>query len=146
MAGSVTVTVACKLPHGLILRLYDMVDFDEPAAGGGYRTIKRAQPRPGQVVIKGYLSRYRGASIQPLAESSSYALTHGVDKDFFDRWLVDNKDNPAVVNKLIFASDKPETVQGIAREHAKVRTGLEPINPSRLPRGIETATKKEAAA
>ena len=33
-----TVTVACKLP-----RLHEMVEMNEPTAGGGFRKVKRAQ-------------------------------------------------------------------------------------------------------
>lgn len=137
-----TVTVACKLPHGLILRLFDMVDADEAAAGGGYRTIKRPQPRPGVVEIRGYLTKHRGATIQPPAESSSYAFTEGVDKDFFDEWMKQNKDHPAVVNKLIFGSEKADTVKGQMRDHKDARSGLEPLDPNRLPRGIKTYDKE----
>lgn len=138
-----TVVVACKLPHGLVLRLYDMVDFDEPAAGGGYRTVKRARPRPEQFVLRGYLTKYRGSKLQPIAETSSFAYTEGVGKEFFDEWLKQNRDNPVVVNGLIFSAEKPEAVRGFAKEHAKLRNGLEPIDPARLPRNVQTADEQK---
>jgi hypothetical protein len=66
------VTIACKLPNGLVLRL--------SAAG------RRTGPR---YVVKG--------------SEGGYALTEGIPKDFWERWLRQNKDAPCVVKKLVFA-------------------------------------------
>jgi len=141
-----TITVACKLPHGLVLRLFDQVDQDEQTPGGGTRTVKRAQVRPGQIVIRGYLTKHKGVTVQPVAEGSSYAYTENVDKDAFDLWMKQNADNPVVVNKLIFGAEKADMIRGFVREFAAVRNGLEPIDPSRVPKGIKTADEQPKIA
>lgn len=138
-----TVTVACKLPHGLILRLFEMVDHDEAQPGGGYKTIKRARPRGEEIRIKGYQEPNR--NVPPPAMDGSYALTHGVDKDFFDEWMKQNADHPAVKNKLIFASEKTENVRAQVRENEGRRSGFEPIDPDKLPRGLKTYSRDTVA-
>ncbi|NTI80447.1 hypothetical protein [Rhizobium rhizogenes] len=139
-----TVSVACKLPHGLELRVFDTIDSVESNAMGEIRAVKKAQPRGQAVTIRGYLEKQRPD--QPMAaRGSSYAITHGVDKEFFDAWLSQNKDHDAVRNKLIFASEKQDTVRGMTNEFKSTRSGLEPVDPNNLPRGIQTANKQEAA-
>jgi hypothetical protein len=129
MAASETVTVACKLPNGLILRNFAMEDADEPVLGGGTRVVKRAKQLPGQVVIKGNAVPF---GVVPQHQiSSGFALTDGVDKAFWDKWIKDNQDLDAVRNGLIYASPKRDFVEGIARENAKKRSGLEPMNPDK---------------
>lgn len=142
MTGTQKITVACKLPHGLELRLFKMVDMSEPTQGG-YRTIARAEPLPNTITIKGYLEKYR-IDLPPAARGAEYALTHGVDKEFFDEWLKQNADHDVVKNKLIFASEKADTVTSMVKENASRRNGLEPINPANLPKGIQTAAKAAA--
>lgn len=139
-----TVTVACKLPHGLVLRLYTMIEVSEPTAGGSFRKAKRAQVIGEQVVVKGYITRFdRRKDPAPAAQGSSYALTHGVNADFFNKWLEQNADLDAVKNNLIWAHSV-DMVEGFVKEHEKQKSGLEPIDPENLPRGIQ-AFKKEAA-
>lgn len=141
--ASNTVTVACKLPHGLRLRLHDMVDVSEAMAGGGSRKVQRAQVRGESVLIKGYLEKY-DPKLPPAARGSSFALTHGVDKDFWDAWVKQNSTLDAVKNGLIFASDKADTVEAMVREGRDLRSGLEPVDPSNLPKGIATYSREAA--
>lgn len=130
---SAKVTVACKHPHGLVLRLFAMHEVDEPQPGGGTRTVKRASLRHdiAPVQIRGYLEKYP-LSLPPAAKHSEYALTHGVDKEFFDAWMAQNADHPMVVNNLIFAHESAETVSAVARELSGTICGLEPIDPAKL--------------
>lgn len=140
-----TVTVACKLPHGLVLRLHEMVDQNEPTAGGGFRKVKRAQVIGQPVVLKGYLRRFdRRKEPGPMAQESSYALTPGVDAEFFKKWLAQNQDLDAVKNNLVWAHTETDMVEGFIKEHEAQKSGLEPIDPNNLPRGIQTF-KQEAA-
>lgn len=138
-----TVTVACKMPHGLVLRLFDMVDSNEAVAGGGFKVVKRAQPRPEVVVLNGYLTQHKGSVVPIASPMSSYALTHGVDRDFFERWLQENQELDAVKNGLVLAH-KSDTA-GVARERKDTVCGLEPINPANLKGKIKTYNAKEDA-
>lgn len=138
-----TVSVACKLPHGLVLRLFDMVDENEAQAGGGYKTVKKARPRQNTVTIKGYLAEQKASSVQLPAIGSSFAITHGVDKDFFEAWLKQNEDLDAVRNHLVFAGEKNDTVRGLVNDHKDQRCGLEPIDPSKLKGRVTTGDEQK---
>ena len=135
MAG--TVPVACKAPHGYRLQLHDMVDHDEPVMGGGFRQVKRAVQIGERVRINGAAHPVDKAPLHQLIGGT--ALTHGVDADWWASWLKQNADTDMVKNRVIYAADKPSYVEGKAKELIKDRSGLEPIDPNRLPRGIEKA-------
>ena len=67
------------------------------------------------------------------------ALTFGVDKDFFEKWLSENRDTAMVQNNLIYAADKTETVKAKAKEFKAVDSGLGPLVPDndrRMPKKI----------
>ena len=135
MAG--TVSVACKLPHGLQLRVFDMITTSEPVMGGGMRDVKTARQVGEPVIIKGNAHPQNEA---PRAEiSSGYAITHGVDKDFWDLWVTQNASHEAVRNGLIFAHEKVGNTAAEAREKVEVRSNLERLDPTKLPRGLESA-------
>lgn len=142
-----SVTVACKLPHGLILRLFKQIDIRVPVLGGGFQNEKRAQQIGESVTIKG------NASPQGLSPEhkvvGGYGLTSGVDAEFFREWLKQNEDSDAVRNGLIFANEKAEHVTGQAKEQRALRSGLERIDVSkgtkdpRMLKGIKKFEGKE---
>lgn len=130
--SSDTVTVALKYPHGLQLRLFNMVEVQEAQQGGGTRTVMRAQPRgDARVQLKGYLEKY-DVALPPAARSSSFALTHGVSRAFMEEWLKQNADHDLVKNGLLFIQGSSESARAQAREHAEIKCGLEPVDPSKL--------------
>lgn len=135
-----TVTVACKLPHGLILRLFDRVKFPEPQPGGGTKDVEMSQPRPQKVVLRGYLEKY-DPGLAPAAKGSAYGFTHGVDADFMNEWLKQNSDLDAVVNGLILVHSKD--TEGNAKERKDTKSGLEPIDPKKLKGRVETADEQK---
>lgn len=133
--GSVHVTVACKLPHGLRLQLYKMVPHEEPVLGGGTRQTTIAEATGDPVVLNGYLKPMGSErDTRIIGGAVGFALTHGIPRDFFEEWLRQNKDMPAVRAGLIFASDKAETVERRAKASQKMVNGLEPIDPNKPPR------------
>lgn len=121
------VTVACKIPNGLILRLFKMEDAQEPMFGGGFRKVKRAA-QVGQTVTINGPALPKGA--RAIFAPGGYALTPNVPKDFFEQWLKQNHDHEAVVRKLIFAQVAHDDVAAEAEEHSKVKSGLEPLDPT----------------
>ena len=133
------VVVGAKLPHGLIMRIFDMVDGQDPQPGGGVRDIKRAQPRDETVTIKGYLRPYSGDEPPPPAITSQWAFTENLDRDFIVRWFKENHDHDMVRNQIIFFANNLESARARARELEAMRNGLEPIDRDRLPKGIQTA-------
>lgn len=137
-----TVTVACKLPHGLVLRAFNMVEKAEPVMGGGSRDVKKAEQLPGEFVIAGNSFPENGA---PRARMEfGFALTPGCPKELWDRWHADNKDSPMVKNGLVFAYEKAGDTVAEARDNESVRSGFERLDPAKLPRGIQKAERVAA--
>lgn len=124
-----TVTVACKLPNGLLLRVFQMVDSNEPVMGGGWRDVKRAEPFGEQVHIKGYALP---ANMQGIGlHVGGYALTPNVDADFWELWLNQNRDADYVRNGLIFAHEKKADAIAESKEKAQVWDGMGPLIPTK---------------
>jgi hypothetical protein len=136
------VVVACKLPHGLRMRLFKMTPVQE-ASPGGTITVKRAEAYGASLVVKGYLQPNTGALVSPSA-LASWAFTENVDKDFMAEWLKQNQGHDAVTSGLIFCAATMAEAQAEARSRAKIKGGSEPLDPANLPRGIETANPKAA--
>ena len=99
------ITVACKLPHGLEIRVGDKTQ-----------------------VLKGTNSSL---------VIGGHGITEGIDKDFFDGWLAANKDAAAVINGLIFAHGKTESVKAEAAEKTGNKNGFEGLNPATPLPGVE---------
>lgn len=161
------VTVACKLPAGIEMRLFDMVKVRQPLMGGGFREVDEARVRAsaGSVFIRGNAvphnrtPRYRIVAPGGALFTDGFALTANVSKDFFDEWMSQNKDSDLVRNGLIFAHDKADSAAAMAKERIKERSGLEPMlqekdprapRPMRLPggsiSGIESNSSGEEEA
>ena len=97
-----TVTVGCKLPHGLVLEL----------ANGS------------EIALNGTNVNAKGRDFYvPPAE---YGETE-VDAALFEQWLKDHKDAPYVKNGFVFAAAKPADLKAKAKDGAK-KTGLEPMS------------------
>jgi hypothetical protein len=140
--------VACKLPHGVILRIFDFEEFDEPMRDGTTRRSTRARPIPDlQFTVRG---TWLGSAGQAYNERNGavaellpggYALTMGCPKDIWDRWHEQNKASLLVQNKIIFAHATHSTVSGEAAKLRAVQSGLEPLDRSkpaaRMPGGVD---------
>ena len=135
-----TVTVACKLPNGLKLRLFEMIEHDEPVMGGGYRTVKIARKVGETITLNGCAAPF-GVTKHLVG---GYALTLGVPADFMAAWMDQNKGSPLIESKQIVVHVKD--TEGAAREHAAVRSGLEPLSPKGDPRAPKGITKSDATA
>lgn len=133
--GSQSVTVACKLPHGLVMRVFDMVKTDEPMYGGGFKTIEQARERSDRVIINGNSHPQNEAPGCQIV--GGYALTYGVDKSFWELWIKQNASSAMVKNKLIFAHEGLKNAEAEAKEKDGVRSGLERLDPKKLPKGLQ---------
>ncbi|KAA0117874.1 hypothetical protein CIW48_27115 [Methylobacterium sp. P1-11] len=139
-----TVTVACKLPHGLVLQEQRMTKRTEPVMGGGYREFEQAERFGKKIMLAG-----SARPVNPEGEVEfapmvgGYGLTPNVDKDFFERWLAQNAELDAVKNGFIFAAERDDTVKGRAREGKAGPCGLEPINPRNLPAEFQAVKPDE---
>lgn len=135
-----TITVACKLPHGLELQLQREEKAQEPTLGGS-KTVKRYVKAGEIVTIKGWAHPAESAPLVPIA--GGFALTHGIDAEFWALWLEQNADHPAVKGGFIYASGKAADVEAHTRLYESERSGFEPHDPKNpipeFSRRIETA-------
>jgi hypothetical protein len=147
-----TVTVACKLPHGLILRVFETETYEEPQRDGGTKTVKRSIERnpENRFVVKGVwvasagqaFNQNNGAVADLLP--GGFALTDGCPKDLWDLWLEQNKHSALVKNGIIFASPNRSRASDATKERRDVKSGMEPIdrtNPAEKMGGIDRRLK-----
>jgi hypothetical protein len=120
------VTVACKIPNGLELRVMAPKEEHEQVMGGGSRLVTKYYQTGESVAIKGCDARFG----VPIITHGGYALTTGVDKDFWDAWLEQNKETALVKNNLIFAMAREDSAVSKSREMAEIKSGMEPIDPT----------------
>lgn len=133
------VTVACKVPNGVLLRLFKMVPSSEPVLGGGRRETTIAEVIAAPVKIHGP-ARPFGADPVALVVGG-YALTPNVDADFFAEWMRQNADHDMVKNNLIFAHEKRDTVEKKAEDRSEVLSGLQPMDMSMVQKGTQIVAK-----
>jgi hypothetical protein len=128
MSGE-TITVACKLPNGVVLRIFDKVPHKEPIMGGGFQETWQAI-EVDRIELKGWWQSFGRHKPQQNVEGT-YALTHGVPKDKYLRWLSENKESHLVKNGIVFGTDKADHVEKKAAEQDKdTKSGAEPLDPS----------------
>lgn len=139
-----TVTVACKLPNGLRMRIFSLQTSQEPVMGGGSREFKIFRETGEEFTIRGW-SIEKGSDVNGEIMHGAF-LNHGVPKAFWDKWYAQNKDSAFVKEGLIFANDKENSVRAEAKEKKDVRSGLERLDPNKLPKGIKPGSHDAAVA
>ncbi len=141
MAGT-TVTVGNKTALSIVLRL--QVDHVARVNIGGAvheEKMRILDPSPDAetYTIKGFSrhhARVPDATIVGAHRASDggtlggYALSH-VPKDFWDKWVAQNKDFEPLKKGFIIAYEKLDTVEGIAKERRDVMSGMEPFSLAR---------------
>jgi len=71
-----------------------------------------------------------------------HGITEGVDKDFFEAWIAENKELSTVKGGFIFAHGKTEDAKAEAKDRKKNKTGLEPLDQEKKPTGIQETDKE----
>ena len=128
-----TVTVACKLPNGLVIQNEQSREENEPVLGGGTRKVTRFYPKGDPVKLNGYAAPF-GQAPKCLVVGG-YALTPGVDAEFWEEWWAFHQQDDLVRNKILFAYERQDRTEAVAREHRSTKSGLEPMNMSMVERG-----------
>jgi hypothetical protein len=122
------VTVACKIPTGLEIQLCTKTTYWEDTPSGAKERQRWDRGGP-TIILRGTAvpngAAPRGYRMPQMA--GGYALTEGVDAAFFDEWMEQNKLNPLVVNKMVFAHSRRSETVAEARELKEVRSGFEAI-------------------
>lgn len=130
-----TVTVACKIPNGLILQNTVFESQNEPVMGGGHRDVKIGRKMGPRHVLKGPALAV-GVVQTAAMGAGGFVLNFGVPKDLWDEWVRQNHDNDALNAGLIYGHESIDHVTAHCREHEHVMSGLEPLNPAKLPREV----------
>jgi len=137
-----TVSVACKLPHGLVLRVFNMVERDEPVMGGGFRKARMAEERAERFVVHGFSHAQNAAPHCTIV--AGYAITSGIPEEHWDLWLSQNKNSDMVRNGLIFAQNSTASITDNAKDGHKIKSGLERLDPTKLPKALSTSDMMNA--
>lgn len=120
-----TLTVACKVPNGMILQLCKEMDHQEAILGGGMRTVKQWHPFGDKVKINGPAHPF---GVMPNYRIvGGYALTEGVNEEFFNVWMKQHEHDASVVNHMIFAHSKTDYAVDWAKDHKSTLSGLQPL-------------------
>lgn len=131
--GANTIVIACKLPAGVKLEL-GRPDED----GYETHTLKGSNSKTG------------------ILDGTGYALTT-LPRMFWERWLnqpakdsngkiihkTPNQSLAWIRNKLVYAHQDRDNVEAFALENSKARSGLEPLDQSKLPEGLQKFTTKD---
>ena len=128
-----TVVVASKLPFPLELQICD--SREERRQDRATTWTETVFYKTGPIVVLNSNQVPRG----PAPEGVTYpdppqivagaALTFGVPKDFWDKWLDQNKSTDMVRNGLVFAQVKRDNAVAQARDHKDKFSGLDPLRP-----------------
>lgn len=130
-----TVTVACKLPHGLLIQCHKMVPHQEQIMGGGMRDTFRAESVGDPIKINGCAVPHGHAlGDVGIVSAGGFALTSDVDADYFRQWMKEQEHSSFVKEGLIFALPEERAVIDMAKEHKNLKSGFERIDPDNPPR------------
>lgn len=132
-----TVIVASKIPQRLDLQLCE--PRIEERRHRETRWTETVMAKIGPMVRIEGTAYPRGTQPEgfrdPPQKIDGYALTPGVDAEWWEEWAEQNKDSPFIKNGLIFAVRSVNDVRSRARqEFSKLRSGLDPMRPDDDPR------------
>jgi hypothetical protein len=128
--GGATVSVASKLPMQYILRLNKKIERTIQAHGGTHReVISLPSPEEGEYVIDGNSFPQNSGPYQQLA--GGFAITHGIPKDFWEKWLSQYSHMDVVKKGFIFAHTEASSTIAHAKEMANEPSGFERLDPKK---------------
>ena len=138
------ITIGCKLPHGLWLEV-----GIEHAPGVWGSSVRG--PKYVRVKLNGTHAEFqkKAPTIQPIATLNPEPGLTQIPKTVWEDWIAKpTKDfkggmgyaHPARKNNLIFVvPDAKEEATAVLQASESLRTGFEPLDPSKLPELIEEA-------
>lgn len=89
--------------------------------------------------VQGVEVKFNGLNTSQIV--GGFGITENVDAEFWDAWLEQNKYMPYVKGGFVFAHTEAASVKSEAKEKQGEKTGLEPLDPSKKPAGIEELEK-----
>ena len=141
------VTVACKIGVAwLDLQLCEERDISENTQTGP-RTIKQ-WIKTGKVVRIRGTAYPRGQAPDGFPDkpemAEGYALTPGIPRDFWEKWVEQNRRSPMVESGMLFAHGSAVDVKAHAVDHRTDVSGIDPIQREKV-NGVDTITDPRMA-
>jgi hypothetical protein len=149
--GTDTVTVACNLPTGLLLQIYNIEIAERTLPNGNVITENHATLNldHGQWYVHGPVNfnslaasgREVNADFRVIrgdVPDGGYALTPGIPRDFWEQWERDNARSPLITGKHVFAASSESRAVGQAKEYREFKSGFQGLNQAgdyRVPNG-----------
>jgi hypothetical protein len=132
--GTDTVTIGCKWPSGLVMRLYRVIE-DEIVINGVPRKEIRSvlDPNDPEYVLNGSsidLGKMAGGIPPDHEIIGGYGLTHGIPRDFAEKWFEQNKLSEFVKNNIVFMASSEQRARDQAKDQKSIQSGVEPIDPN----------------
>ena len=131
------VTVCCKLPNGIELRVFDVMEQRE-VTSAGVMVTKIGVQRGRSYFVAGPAHETNKPAGVPIF--GGYALTRGIPAAFWDLYCEQNKGAPFLAGgehgdqPLLFAASRPKYAADRARDLKGTRSGMEPLNVKSDPR------------
>lgn len=126
------VHVICRVPSGVILRLYDPEEI-----------MTRRQAHQSGQPVTALLRPIAEVSLKGAREDARFDIRdnrilgcHGVtrvSRDFWEAWVLQNKESDLLRRNLIFADATRRRARDQASEWAQSPTGFEGLDPNKLP-------------
>ena len=147
------VVVCSKLPFALELQLCEPANIQMRYKQESW--VEQVWNKTGPIVVLQGTNYPIGAPPEGVVwpdrpqMASGCALTFGVDADFFEQWLEQNKNSDYVKNKMIFAQEKIEDAKAEAAENKSRDSGFGPLRPDndkRMPKKTRTNPMNQPAA
>lgn len=131
VTGTDSVTVLCKIPQGFMMQLHEKRTFTEVGLGHS-KEVSQFFPTGHEFRLNGSAhAQNEGPHCRTVG---AYAVTEGVPKEFWEKWLEQNKTLEAVKNGMIVGFDETDYAVDFAKENRALKTGLERLNPHDLPK------------
>lgn len=161
--GTDTVTVACKVPNGLHMILYDTEEeYLSDLAGNRVKSF-RSFPRPDvapyilngcsvdiEKMRKGVLDDRHQGIVQGDLPGTGFGLTPGIPREYWEEWST-TVGKSFIKSGMVFAAKNDREARAEAHDKRNLRSGLEPLDPSEpgpragLVKGTITATTVAAS-
>lgn len=138
------VTIGCKVPMGVILRLQSLKAFKHPTPGGGFHEELRSEPMPNvaEIVIAGNAAEAgKLPRLTGMPNIGDYALTHNVPRDVWEEWCKQNHDSDLLKNGMLFCQSDRARAEDMAKDNAMRWSGMGPLveKDPRNPKPINAA-------
>lgn len=152
------VSMGCKLPNGLRMRVFKSYEESEPVMGGGSRSVTRWRQDGESFILNGnrYQVNETGAQNVSHVIEGGFGITNNVPAEFAQRFIKQNEDAAIVKEGLVFIMGNETEARAKAKDGAKKTSGLEPLDPTftlredgvlvpndpRIPKGTATGAQK----